>query len=141
LCAEAVRFAAGLEGSVVEEVADAGVPAHGSPPNISDPLDLLWVSPRTSASKSMSPFPLAVSSPLLAATPPKLMKSFRDAETVVDAPVPSSCSFRVCSFSTRDDNDFMRAMYAWNCARLSSGPRLNCHNIGRTSIAKKSAST
>jgi hypothetical protein len=135
---EPARFAAGLEGSVVEDEAEAGAVAQGSPPSMSEPALGPW-SPRTSASKSLSALPFAVSSPFIPGRPPKLMNSFREVAGALLA--PSSCNFRVCSFSTREDNDLISVMYAWNCPRLSSGPRLNCHNMGKTSTARKSLST
>jgi hypothetical protein len=134
------RFTAGLEGSIVDEEAEAGAFAQGSPPSISVPLDVPPFSPRTSASKSVSPFPFAESRPLVPLTPPKLMKSFRDVAVVVLL-APSSWSFRVCSFSTRDERFLISAIYDWNWVKLRSGPRLNCQRIGRTSIARKSLST
>lgn len=103
-----VRFATGREDSIVDEVAD-GAFAQASPLNISVPFELFWLPPRTNASKSVSPLPFAASSPL---GPPKLMNSFRDVVTEVALLEPSSCSFRVCSLSMRDESDFIRVMYA-----------------------------
>jgi hypothetical protein len=133
------RLGPGREGSMLEEVADAGALAQGSPPNISPPFELPCLSPRTRTSKSPSP-PFMPSCPLVPGTPPKLIKSFRD-DTFGALAEPSSWSFLVCSFSTRAESDLIRDMYAWNCDRLSSGPRLNCQRMGRTSMARKSAST
>jgi hypothetical protein len=134
-----VRWADGREGRIVEDVADAEAFAHGSPPSMSVPLEGPCCPPRTSASKSVSPFPLLASKPLTADGPPKDMNSFR--VVAVELLAPSSCSLRVCSFSTRADVVLMRLMYDWNCCRLSSGPKLNCHKMGSTSIARKSLST
>jgi len=134
-----VRLVDGREGRTAEDVVDAEAFAHGSPPSISVPPDDPCCPPRTSASKSVSPFPLLVSKPLVADGPPKDMNSLR--VVAVELFAPSSCSLRVCSFSTRADVILMRLMYDWNCCRLSKGPRLNCHSIGSTSIARKSLST
>lgn len=102
--AEPTRFAAGRDGSVVDDEADAGALAHASPPSMSEPVPALWF-PRTRASKSASPDPLLMSRPLVPGKPPKLISSFRD--DAVPLFVPSSCSFRVCSFSTRAESDLM----------------------------------
>ena len=40
---------------------------------------------------------------------------------------PSSCSFLVCSDSTREERLLMRSIKDWNCSRLSKGPRLILH--------------
>lgn len=136
---DAVRLVDGREGRTIDDVADAEAFAHGSPPSMSVPPVDLCCSPRTSASKSVSPFPLLVSKPLVTDEPPKDMNSLRVVAVVLFA--PSSCSLRVCSFSTRADIALMRLMYDWNCCRLSKGPKLNCHRIGSTSIARKSLST
>lgn len=136
---DAVRLVDGREGRIVEDVADAGAFAHGSPPNISVPPEDPCCPPRTRASKSVSPFPLLVSKPLVADGPPKDMNSLR--VVAVEPFAPSSCSLRVCSFSTRADVDLIRLIYAWNCCKLSSGPKLKFHKIGSTSIARKSLST
>jgi hypothetical protein len=98
----------GRDGSTVEDVADADVFAHGSPPSISVPPDDLCWPPRTSASKSVSPFPLLVSKPLVVLGPPKVMNSLRVVTCALFA--PSSWSLRVCSFSTRTDVLLMRLM-------------------------------
>lgn len=105
-------LAAGREGIIVDEVAEAGALAHGSPPSISVPLVAFWFPPRTRASKSVSPFPFVAATPFEPPRLPKLIKSFRGVETLVALFAPSSCSFRVCSFSTRDESDFMSVMYA-----------------------------
>jgi hypothetical protein len=125
---------------MVDEEADVGALAHGSrpPPSMSDPVFVPWL-PRTSASKSASPAPFGVSKPFEDGRPPKLMNSLRDVAGALFA--PNSCSFRVCSFSTRAESDLISVMYAWNCARFSRGPRLNCHMVGRMSVARKSLST
>ena len=102
-----IRFAAGLEGSVVEDEAEGGAFAHGSPPSMSDPVLAPWF-PRTRASKSPSPDPLDVSRPFVAGKPAKLMNSLREVAGALFA--PSSCSFRVCSFSTRADRDLISTM-------------------------------
>lgn len=133
------RLGPGLEGSMLEEVADAGALAQGSPPSIFPPFELPCLSPLTRASKSPSP-PFMPSFPFAPGRPPKLIKSLRE-DTFGAFAEPSSWSFLVCSFSTRAESDLIRVMYAWNWDRLSSGPRLNCHKIGRTSMARKSAST
>ena len=102
------RLVDGREGRTVEDDADAEPFAQGSPPSISVPLEDACWSPRTSASKSVSPFPLLVSKPLVVLGPPKVMNSLR---VVAAEPfAPSSCSLRVCSFSTRADVDLMRVM-------------------------------
>jgi hypothetical protein len=101
------RFTAGLEGNVAEDEAEAGAFAQGSLPSMSEPV-LAPCVPRTSASKSLPPSPLLVSSPLVPGRPPKLMNSFRDVVGALFA--PSSCSFRVCSFSTRADRDLINSM-------------------------------
>ena len=131
---------AGREGRTVEEEAEgfAEALAHGSPPSISEP-PFAPALPRTKASKLVSSPPFVVSKPLDAGGPPKLINSLRVVAVVLLA--PSSCSFLVCSCSMREEVDLIKAMYAWNCGRLSKGPRLNCHRIGRTSIARKSLST
>ena len=134
-----VRLVDGREGRMVDDAADAEAFAHGSPPSMSVPPDGPCCPPRTSASKSVSPFPLLVSKPLVADGPPKDMNSLR--VVAVDPFAPSSCSLRVCSFSTRADVVLMRFIYAWNCCKLSSGPKLNDHKMGSTSIARKSLST
>jgi hypothetical protein len=94
----------GRAGKTVEDDADADVFAHGSPPIISAPPAGPGCPPRTSASKSASP-PLVVSEPFVVLTPPKLMNSLRD--VAVELLAPSSCSFRVCSPSIRDDMDLI----------------------------------
>lgn len=52
----------------------------------------------------------------------------------------SSCNFFVCSVSTRTDRLLISSIKAWNCCRFSNGPKLIFHNIGRISMATKSAS-
>lgn len=110
LLADLVRLTEGREGSMVDEDADAEAAAHGSPPSISVPLEEPCGPPRTSASKSDSPPPLLASKPFAVLGPPKLMNSFLVVAVALLA--PSSCSLRVCSFSTRADVDLIRAMYA-----------------------------
>jgi len=100
----------GRDGRTVEDAADAEVFAHGSPPSMSVPPAAPCLSPRTSASKSVLPFPSLVSKPLVVDGPPKVMNSFRVVAVALFA--PSSCSLRVCSFSTRADVILMRLMYA-----------------------------
>jgi len=102
---------AGREGSIVDEEADGGAVVHGSPPppNMSDPVFAPWF-PRTRASKSASPAPFVVSNPFVEGRPPKLMNSLREVAGALFA--PSSCSFRVCSCSTRADSDLISVMYA-----------------------------
>ncbi|KAI2487612.1 Protein kinase domain-containing protein ppk32 [Pyrenophora tritici-repentis] len=104
------RLADGREGGTVDDAADAEPFAQGSPPSMSVPPDAPCLSPRTSASKSVSPFPLLVSKPLVFDGPPKVINSFRVVAVALFA--PSSCSLRVCSFSTRADVVLMRLMYA-----------------------------
>lgn len=96
--------------------------------------DLVLPLTRLSKSSSVAPFESSV----VPATAPKDMKS----SFAIEAPLdwPSSCSFLVCSSSTRADNDLIRSMNCLNCSRFSSGPRLMCHNVGRISMATKSAS-
>lgn len=134
-----VRLFDGREGRIVEDVADDAPFAHESPPSISVPPEDPCFPPRTSASKSASPFSLPESKPLAAGGPPKVINSLR--VVAVEPFAPSSWSLRVCSFSTRAEVVLMRLMYAWNWGRLSSGPKLNCHRMGRTSMARKSLST
>ena len=99
------RLLDGRDGNIVEDDADAEAFAHGSPPSISVPPEEPCCPPRTSASKSASPPPLVVSNPFVVPGPPKLMNSLR---VVAVAPLaPNSCSFRVCSFSTRADMDLI----------------------------------
>lgn len=52
----------------------------------------------------------------------------------------SSCSFLICSVSIFVDSFLIRSMKHLNCCRFRSGPRLKFHRIGRTSVARKSAS-
>lgn len=118
-------------------VADAG--AESQPESMGSEDSLPPAFPFTRRSKSISP----PSAPLLdvpnALVPPKDMKSSLRA-----APEPfvpeSSCSFLVCSVSTRDERLLMRSMNDWNCFRSRSGPKLMLHNTGRMSKATKSAS-
>jgi hypothetical protein len=81
---------------------------HGSPPSMSEPPVVPWLPPRTKASKFVSSPPLVVSNPLVVLGPPKLMNSLREVAVVLFA--PSSCSFRVCSCSTRAEVDLIRDM-------------------------------
>lgn len=103
------RLAAGRDGNIVEEDADACPLAHGSPPSMSPPPDDDGP-PLTKASKSLSPPPLVVSKLLTPPVPPKLINSFRDVATWDELLAPSSCSFLVCSTSTRLDNDLIKVM-------------------------------
>lgn len=101
------------------------------------PLDL----PNTRRSKSFSAPPPAPFESYILLEGPAPIASF---DVEIDGfPLlfdDSSLSFRVCSFSIFDDKVLMRLMNSWNCSRFSNGPRLKLHSIGRTSIAKKSAS-
>jgi hypothetical protein len=100
---------AGREGSIDDEEADVGAVAQGSapPPNMSEPVFVPWL-PRTRASKSASPAPFGVSKPLDEGRPPKLINSLREVAGALLA--PNSCSFRVCSFSTRAESDLISVM-------------------------------
>jgi hypothetical protein len=98
------RLLDGRDGKTVEDDADADAFAHGSPPIISAPPAGPGCPPRTSASKSAPPS-LFVSKPFVALVPPKLMNSLR--VVAVELFAPSSCSFRVCSPSTRADMDLI----------------------------------
>jgi len=104
------RFVEGRDGKIVDDAADAEAFVQGSPPSMSVPVVDPCCPPRTSASKSLPPFSALVSKPLVAAGPPKAMKSFRVAALPLLA--PSSWSFRVCSFSMRCDMNLMSVMYA-----------------------------
>jgi hypothetical protein len=101
------RLLDGRDGKTVEDDADAEAFAHGSPPIISAPPEGPDCPPRTSASKSAPPS-LFVSRPFVALKPPKLINSLR--VVAVELLAPSSCSFRVCSPSTRDDMDLINAI-------------------------------
>jgi hypothetical protein len=104
-----VRFV-DLFGRIVLEAADDGAFAHEFPPNISvPPLEEGPLSPRTRASKSVSPL-LPFVSRLELGRPPNDMKSFRDAEIVLLF-APNSCNFLVWSFSTFVETVLMRVMY------------------------------
>lgn len=96
---------------------------------------LLWPSTRLSKSPVS---PLLSSRPFTRLGARLDMKSERFAAAELVA--PSSCNFRVCSCSIRDEMDLMRAMKDWNCCRLRSGPRLMDHRIGNPSMARKSGS-
>lgn len=101
------------------------------------PLDL----PSTRRSKSFSPPPPAPFESYILQEGPAPIASF-DME-IDEFPLlfdDSSLNFRVCSCSIFDDKVLIRLMNSWNCSRFSNGPRLKLHSIGRTSIAKKSAS-
>jgi hypothetical protein len=100
-----VRLLDGRDGRTVEVAEVAEAFPHVSPPSISVP-PLAPGPPRTSASKSVSPFPLLDSKPLLTDGPPKVMNSLR--VVAVELFAPNSCSFRVCSFSTRAEVVLMR---------------------------------
>lgn len=108
LFADLFRFAAGREGSTVEDDVEVDAFAHGSPPSISLPPFVPCGPPRTSASKSVPLSPIFASITLEAAGPPNDMNSLR--EVVVALLAPNSWSFRVCSFSTRADMDLMSVM-------------------------------
>ena len=51
-----------------------------------------------------------------------------------------SRSLRVCSCSIFEERDLISFMNSWNCWRLSRGPRLKAHRMGRTSMARNSES-
>jgi hypothetical protein len=51
-----------------------------------------------------------------------------------------SWSFLVCSDSTRVERFLMSSMKDWNCCRLSRGPKLMLHKMGRMSMATNSVS-
>jgi hypothetical protein len=100
------RFAAACEGRTLEDAVEAEPFAQGSPPSMSvPPEEEPCCPPRTSAAKSASPAPFAVSRPFVALGPPKLMNSLRVVAVALLA--PSSWSLRVCSCSTRADIDLM----------------------------------
>ena len=103
------RLLAGRDGSIVDEDADDGAFAHELPPSISVPNEAPF-SPRTRASKSVSPFPFAASRPSAPPMLPKLMKSLREADTVVALFAPSSWSLRIWSVSMRVETVLMRVM-------------------------------
>lgn len=102
------RLFDGREGRIVEDEAEPGAVAHGSPPSMSVPPEEPCCPPRTSASKSASPPPFVVSKPFVVLGPPKLINSLRVVAEALLA--PSSWSFRVCSFSTRADIDLINVM-------------------------------
>lgn len=102
------RFADGRDGRIVEDEADAEALPQGSPLSISPPPDVPEGPPRTKASKSPSPAVVVVSKLFDAGGPPKVMNSFLVVAVVPLA--PSSCSFRVCSFSIRADIDLIRVI-------------------------------
>jgi hypothetical protein len=104
------RLMEGRDGNTAEDEAEVDAFAHGSPPSMSVPPVDPGGPPRTRASKSVPPSPLLESNPLAAGGPPKLINSLRDVAVALLA--PSSCSFRVCSFSTRADMDLMSIIYA-----------------------------
>jgi len=103
-------------------------------------LALAFPRPKTKLSKSStSPFAASKSSagPLVVGA--RLdMKSARLADEAFVA--DNSCSLRVCSASIRAERDLIKDMKAWNCERLSRGPKDMAQRIGRTSMARKSAS-
>ena len=110
-------------------------------PNMSVPLVALAAFlPRTRRSKSFSP----TSSPPCAPRPllgPKFMRSLDRALSAVPLELEArSRSLRVCSCSIFEDRDLISFMKSWNCWRLSRGPRLKVHRMGRTSIARNSES-
>lgn len=122
---------------MVDDEAEVDVAAHGSLLIISIPPDAVFcLSPRTRASKSVSPF--EVSPPFIPLTPPKFIKSLRP--VAAGAWDESSWSLRFCSCSILLERDFISCMKDWNCSRLRRGPRLNCHKMGRTSRARNSES-
>lgn len=102
---------------------------------LDDEVDVV-VLPLTSRSKSSSVAPLVSS--VDPASVPKDMKSSFGSDEPLDW--PSSCSFLVCSSSTRAESDLTRSMNCLNCSRFSSGPRLMFHSAGKISMATKSAS-
>jgi hypothetical protein len=108
LFADRERLVEGRDCKIVEEDAEVGAVAHGSPPSMSVPPDGPCSPPRTRASKSASPLPFLVSRPFVVLGPPKLMNSLRVVAVALLA--PSSCNLRVCSFSTRADIDLINTM-------------------------------
>jgi hypothetical protein len=105
------RFVDVWAGRIVEDDAEAEPFAQGSPPSMSvPPAEGPCCPPRTSAAKSASPPPFAVSRPFVALGPPKLMNSLRVVAVALLA--PSSWSLRVCSCSTRADIDLINVIYA-----------------------------
>jgi len=125
-------------GAVLRAVCEITLGAESQPEfkALEEPPDAML--PLTRASKSTSPSPPFVEE-VNAGTLPKDMKS--SLLFVCPFEPARSCSFRDCSDSTRAERLLMSSMKAWNCCRLSRGPRLMLHNTGRTSIATKSAST
>ena len=103
------------------------------------PLPLAERLPKTNRSKSFSPTSsLPPERPL---TEPTFMRSFDLVWSTDPVEVEEiSLSFLICSCSIRADRLLMRFMKAWNCWRLSSGPRLKLHKIGNASMARNSAS-
>lgn len=99
---------------------------------------LVRILPLTRASKSSSFAPLL--SKAVPVNPPKASISSVAAAVAPFEDPDNSCSFLVCSSSTRRDRFFISSMNVWNCLRSSSGPRLMLHNVGRISNATKSAS-
>lgn len=127
--------------AVLDTDAPAVAAAGASQPESMGLLSVAWrvVFPLTSLSKSSSVAPL-VASNVVPDTPPKAIKSSFGVATRPSVTAESSCSFLVCSSSTRLERDLINSIKDWNCLRLRSGPRLIFHKIGRISIATKSAS-
>ena len=86
LFVDLARFVEGLDGRMVDDDAEVEAFAHRSPPSMSVPLDEPCGSPRTSASKPLSPSPLLESKLLGALKPPKLMNSLRVVAEALLAP-------------------------------------------------------
>lgn len=127
------------------DVTEAASSQLGKPPLVvfddAGTIPPLLALPLTSASKSPSlpPVPLPLSN-AVPVTPPKARKSSLEPAVPALACPDSSCSFLVCSSSTRRESFLMSSMNVWNCFRSSNGPRLMLHRIGSISMATKSAS-
>ncbi len=128
-------------GGDMVETGGAAAGAAGASQPASIPLFVVWdFFPFTNRSKSSSVAPLAGSN-VVPVTPPNAKKSsFGVAARPPSVTVESSCSFLVCSSSTRLESTLINSMKDWNCFRLRSGPKLIFQRIGRISIATKSAS-
>lgn len=113
-----------LPKSLPEPEPDAGIPPF----------------PLTRASKSSGLSPLVLLSKVVPVTPPNARKSSLGAAFAPLEVPDSSCSFLVCSSSTRLESSLISAMNVWNCFKSNSGPKLMLHSTGRMSIATKSAS-
>lgn len=81
-----VELLRGRDGNAVDVEADGIAFDHALPPSMSVPPDVPCCPPRTSASKSVSPFPLLASRPLVVEGPLKLMNSLREVDVALFAP-------------------------------------------------------